>query len=245
MSGHSKWANIKHKKAKGDAAKANIFTKIGREIAIAVKQGGSDPNSNSKLKDVIAKARQNNIPNDNITRSIKKAAGELGAVNYEEMTYEGYGPEGVAFIVDALTDNKNRTAGEIRHIFDRCGGALGATGCVSYMFNRKGTIIIDRENISEEEMMDYAIEAGAEDIVTDDEVFEVYTAPNDFYTVRENLEAKNLKILSGEIEMLPINTVTPEKSIDSVLRLIDLLDENDDVQNVYHNAILPDDEEEE
>lgn len=245
MSGHSKWANIKHKKAKGDAAKANIFTKLGREIAIAVKQGGSDPNSNSKLKDVIAKARQNNIPNDNITRSIKKAAGELGAVNYEEMTYEGYGPEGVAFIVDALTDNKNRTAGEIRHIFDRCGGALGATGCVSYMFNRKGTIIIDRENISEEEMMDYAIEAGAEDIVTDDEVFEVYTAPNDFYTVRENLEAKNLKILSGEIEMLPINTVTPEKSIDSVLRLIDLLDENDDVQNVYHNAILPDDEEEE
>ena len=244
MSGHSKWANIKHKKAKGDAAKANIFTKIGREIAIAVKQGGPDPVSNSKLKDVIAKARQNNMPNDNITRSIKKAAGELGSVNYEEMTYEGYGPEGVAIIVEALTDNKNRTAGEVRHIFDKCGGSLGSTGCVSYMFTRKGTIIIDRENISEEEMMDYAIEAGAEDIVTDEDVFEVYTAPNDFYTVREGLESRNLKILSSQIEMIPTDTVTPGESMDKVLRLIDMLDENDDVQNVFHNANLPEDEDE-
>ena len=244
MSGHSKWANIKHKKAKGDAQRANVFTKIGREIAIAVKQGGPDPNSNSKLRDVISKAKASNMPNDNITRSIKKASGELGSVNYEEMTYEGYGPEGVAFIVEALTDNKNRTAGDVRHIFDKNGGALGATGCVSFMFKRQGTIIVEKGAFSEDDVMMLAIDAGAEDVITDDEVYEIITAPNDVYKVRENLEGNGLTVLSCEDEMVPENTVTPKDHVQTIYKLIDMLEDNDDVQRVFHNAELPEEDDE-
>jgi YebC/PmpR family DNA-binding regulatory protein len=244
MSGHSKWANIKHKKAKGDAQRANVFTKIGREIAIAVKQGGPDPNSNSKLRDVISKAKASNMPNDNITRSIKKASGELGSVNYEEMTYEGYGPEGVAFIVEALTDNKNRTAGDVRHIFDKNGGALGATGCVSFMFKRQGTIIVEKGAFSEDDVMMLAIDAGAEDVITDDEVYEIVTAPNDVYKVRENLEGNGLIVLSCGDEMVPENTVTPKDHVQTIYKLIDMLEDNDDVQRVFHNAELPDEDDE-
>lgn len=244
MSGHSKWANIKHKKAKGDAQRANVFTKIGREIAIAVKQGGADPNSNSKLRDVIAKAKASNMPNDNIQRSIKKASGELGSVNYEEMTYEGYGPEGVAFIVEALTDNKNRTAGDVRHIFDKNGGALGATGCVSFMFKRQGTIIVDKGSFSEDDVMMIAIDAGAEDVITDEDVYEIVTAPNDVYKVREAVEASGLNVLSCEQEMVPENTVTPKEHVNTIFKLIDMLEDNDDVQRIFHNAELPEDDEE-
>ena len=244
MSGHSKWANIKHKKAKGDAAKANVFTKLGREIALAVKQGGSDPAANSKLRDVIAKARAANVPNDNITRSIKKAAGELGDVNYEEITYEGYGPEGVAFIVETLTDNKNRTAGDVRHIFDKFGGALGTSGSVSYMFTKKGVIVVDKENYSEDDMMMYALEAGADDIVTDEDVFEIYTAPNSLGAVRDALEAQKIKVLSAEADMIPANYITPTpEHAETIFKLIDSLEDSDDVQNIFHNAILPEDEE--
>ena len=244
MSGHSKWANIKHKKAKGDAQRANVFTKIGREIAIAVKQGGADPNSNSKLRDVIAKAKASNMPNDNIQRSIKKASGELGSVNYEEMTYEGYGPEGVAFIVEALTDNKNRTAGDVRHIFDKNGGALGATGCVSFMFKRQGTIIVDKGAFTEDDVMMLAIDAGAEDVITDEDVFEIVTAPNDVYKVREALESSGLSVLSCEDEMVPENTVTPKDHVAAIYKLIDMLEDNDDVQRIFHNAELPEEDDE-
>lgn len=244
MSGHSKWANIKHKKAKGDAAKANVFTKLGREIALAVKQGGSDPASNSKLRDVIAKAKAANVPNDNITRSIKKAAGESGDVNYEEITYEGYGPEGTAFIVETLTDNKNRTAGDVRHLFDKHGGALGSTGCVSYMFTKKGVIIVDKELYTEDEMMMNALDAGADDMVADEDIFEIYTAPNSLGAVREALENKKLKILSAEIDMLPASTVTPSaEHVTTIYKLIDSLEESDDVQNIFHNANLPEEDE--
>ncbi len=239
MSGHSKWSNIKHKKEKGDAAKSNIFTKIGRELAIAVKQGGPDPNTNSKLKDVMEKARRNNIPNDNIMRSIKKASGELGAVNYEELVYEGYGAGGVAVIVEALTDNKNRTSGDVRHIFDKCGGSMGTSGCVSFMFDKKGVIIIDKENLDEEEMMNKAIEAGALDVVTDEEVYEVYTAPSDFFNVKAAFEKDGLKILSDEIARIPSNSVNlDEETTKKINRMLEMFDENDDVQNVYHNAVL-------
>lgn len=244
MSGHSKWANIKHKKAKGDAQRANVFTKIGREIAIAVKQGGADPNSNSKLRDVIAKAKASNMPNDNIQRSIKKASGELGSVNYEEMTYEGYGPEGVAFIVEALTDNKNRTAGDVRHIFDKNGGALGATGCVSFMFKRQGTIIVEKGAFSEDDVMMMAIDAGAEDVITDEDVYEIVTAPNDVYKVREALEENGLTVLSCEDEMVPENTVTPKDHVATIYKLIDMLEDNDDVQRIFHNAELPEEDDE-
>ena len=239
MSGHSKWSNIKHKKEKGDAAKSNIFTKIGRELAIAVKQGGPDPNTNSKLKDVMEKARRNNIPNDNIMRSIKKASGELGAVNYEELVYEGYGAGGVAVIVEALTDNKNRTSGDVRHIFDKCGGSMGTSGCVSFMFDKKGVIIIDKENLDEEEMMNKAIEAGALDVVTDEEVYEIYTTPSDFFNVKAAFEKDGLKILSDEIARIPSNSVNlDEETTKKINRMLEMFDENDDVQNVYHNAIL-------
>ena len=190
MSGHSKWHNIQQKKGKSDAARASIFTKIGREIAVAVKQGGADPDSNSKLRDAIAKAKSNNMPNDNIARSIKKASGELGSINYEEMTYEGYGVGGTAFIVEALTDNKNRTAGDVRHLFDKYGGSMGATGCVSFMFKRKGVITVSKADIGEDDLMMAALDAGAEDILSeDDEVFEVLTSPADFDGVRSGLDA--------------------------------------------------------
>lgn len=239
MSGHSKWANIKNKKGKNDAARGSIFTKIGRELAIAVKQGGADPNSNSRLRDVIAKAKANNMPNDNIMRSIKKASGELNAVNYEEMTYEGYAAGGVAVIVETLTDNKNRTAGEMRHLFDKYGGALGQTGCVSFMFNRKGVIIADKAGFDEDDMMMLALEAGADDIVSDEDVYEIYTKPTELYDVAEALKANGVNVLSQEKEMIADNEVDPAGHLQSVVKLIDMLEENDDVQNVYHNAILP------
>ena len=245
MSGHSKWHYIKAKKGKSDAARSNIFTKIGREIAVAVKAGGADPNSNAKLRDVISKAKANNMPNDNITRSIKKASGELGAVNYEEIVYEGYGPEGVAVIVECLTDNVNRTAGDVRHLFDRNGGAMGKTGCVSYMFSKKGVIIVDKDTIGEDELMDIALDAGAEDMLTEDDCYEIYTVPSDLGTVREALEAKGVQIVSADVDMIPDNEVTPTAHADTVRKLIDKLEELDDVQNVFHNAILPEDDEEE
>ena len=245
MSGHSKWANIKNKKAKGDAARANVFTKIGRELAIAVKQGGPNPDSNSRLRDVIAKAKAANMPNDNISRSIKKASGELNAVNYEEITYEGYAAGGVAVIVETLTDNKNRTASDVRCAFDKFGGNLGSTGCVSYMFSKKGVIVIDGEGLEEDDFMLLALDAGADDVQTEDGVYEVYTLPQNYTAVRENLEKQGLKILSSDIEMIPENYVTPEESaVPKILNLIDRLEENDDVQNVFHNAVLPEEEEE-
>ena len=240
MSGHSKWHNIQQKKGKTDAARANIFTKIGREIAVAVKEGGPDPNSNSKLAQVIAKAKDNNMPNYNITRSIKKASGELNSINYEEMTYEGYGVGGTALIVEALTDNKNRTAGDVRHLFDKFGGAMGTTGCVSFMFKRKGVITISKEDISEDDLMLQALDAGAEDINSeDDEVFEVYTDTASLAEVRKALEGAGVKILSAEASMIPDNYVDPtEEQQSSIIKLIDKLEELDDVQNVYHNANL-------
>lgn len=247
MSGHSKWANIKNKKGKSDAKRASVFTKIGREIAVAVKQGGPDPNSNSRLRDVIAKAKANNMPNDNIERGIKKASGELGSVNYEENVYEGYAAGGVAVIVETLTDNKNRTAGDIRHIFDKCGGSMGTTGCVSYMFDTKGVIVVDGEGVDEDELMMIALDCGAEDIAKDEDVFEIYTDANSLGQVREELEKqKNLKILSAEVDRIPSNTVKPDEETQAkVIRLLDMLEDNDDVQNTYHNAELDEDEEDE
>ena len=245
MSGHSKWHNIQQKKGKSDAARANIFTKIGREIAVAVKQGGPDPNSNSKLRDAIAKAKDNNMPNDNITRSIKKASGELGAINYEENTYEGYGIGGVAFIVETLTDNKNRTAGDIRHLFDKFGGAMGVSGSVSFMFKRKGVIAVAKSDIGEDDLMMLALDAGAEDILTeDDEVFEVITASSDLQAVRQSLEENGVKILSAAVDMIPDMEANPtEEQQVTLMKMIDKLEEHDDVQNVYHNAVFTIDEE--
>ncbi len=239
MAGHSKWANIKHKKEKTDAQRGKIFTKIGREIAVAVKEGGSsDPELNSRLKDVIAKARANNMPNDNIMRSIKKAAGEVENVNYEEVVYEGYGPNGVAVIAQVLTDNRNRTASEMRYIFDRNGGSLGATGCVSWMFDRKGVIVIENnDQIDEDALIMEAIEAGAEDVSEDtEEAFEIYTDPANFSAVRDALEKAGYTFASAEIEMVPQNTVQLDKEqAEKVRGLIDMMEDNDDVQNVYHN----------
>ncbi|MDD6887816.1 MAG: YebC/PmpR family DNA-binding transcriptional regulator [Candidatus Aphodomorpha sp.] len=248
MSGHSKWANIKNKKEKTDAQRGKIFTKIGREIAIAVKEGGgADPANNSKLRDVIAKAKANNMPNDNIMRSIKKAAGEGSAVDYEEITYEGYGPANVAVIVEVLTDNRNRIAAEMRHIFDKSGGNLGASGCVGWMFDKKGLIVIERTALmDEDEVMMTALDAGAEDFNAVDDAFEVYTAPSEFSAVREALEAAGFNFLSAEVRMIPQNTVNVNdaEDIEKFERFLERLDDNDDVQEVYHNAVLPEDEEE-
>ena len=238
MSGHSKWANIKNKKEKTDSHRGKIFTKIGREIAIAVKEGGSDPNNNSKLRDVIAKAKAANVPNDNITRSIKKAAGELGSINYEEITYEGYGPNGIAMIVDVVTDNRNRTAGDVRHYFDKYGGNMGQSGCVSFMFNRCGVITIEAEDVDEEKLMEDALEAGATDFITDDEgIFEIRTEPNDLGGVRDDLEAKGYSFLSAEVEYVPTTytKLTNEDDINNMTKMLDMFDDNDDVQNVWHN----------
>ena len=247
MSGHSKWHNIQQKKGKTDAARANIFTKIGREIAVAVKEGGADPNSNSKLAQVITKAKDNNMPNDNINRSIKKASGELGAINYENMVYEGYGVGGTAIIVDALTDNKNRTAGDVRHLFDKFGGSMGTTGCVSFMFKRKGVISIDKEGVDEDELMMTALEIeGFEDLNSeDDDVYEIYTDASALTSVRAALEGNGIKVLSAEVDMIPDNFVTPSNEQQStIIKMIDKLEELDDVQNVYHNAILEVEDEE-
>jgi len=244
MSGHSKWANIKNKKEKTDSQRGRIFTKIGREIAIAVKEGGADPANNSKLRDVIAKAKANNMPNDNIARSIKKAAGEGASVNYEEISYEGYGPGSMAVIVSVVTDNRNRIAAEMRHIFDKSGGNLGNSGCVAWMFDKKGLIVIERTAVmDEDEVMMQALEAGAEDFVAQDDAFEVYTDPVEFSKVREALEACGYEFISAEVQMIPQTTVTIEdaETAEKVARFLDKLDENDDVQEVFHNAILPED----
>ena len=238
MSGHSKWANIKHKKEKTDAQKAKIFTKIGKEITVAVKMGGGDPVSNSKLRDLIAKAKSNNVPNDNIERCIKKAMGAQD-VNYEEIVYEGYGPAGVAVIVETTTDNRNRTAGEVRHYFDKFGGNMGQTGCVSYMFESKGLIIIEDEDeeIDEDVLMETALEAGAEDFAGENNVYEITTEVDDLYAIKEALEAKGYKITSAEQTKLPNTYVelTTDDDIKHMSLLLEYLDDNDDVINVYHN----------
>ena len=248
MSGHSKWHNIQAKKGKADAARGAIFTKIGREIAIAVRDGGANPESNGKLRDIIAKAKANNMPNDNIQRSIKKASGELSNVTYEQITYEGYAPGGVAIIADCITDNRNRTASDVRHCFAKHGGNLGTSGSVSFMFDEKGVLVVERTpGMDEDEMMMMALEAGAEDVKAEADVFEIYTAPNDFSTVREALEQQGLTFISAEVDKIPQNTVavTDEDTILKIQKLLDMLEENDDVQNVYHNADLPEEEEEE
>ena len=245
MSGHSKWANIKNKKEKTDSQRGKIFTKIGREIVIAVKEGGADPANNSKLRDVIAKAKANNMPNDNIARSIKKASGEAGNVTYEECTYEGYGPGGIAVIVDVVTDNRNRIAAEIRHMFDKSGGALGATGCVGWMFDRKGVIVIERNaDMDEDEVMMAALDAGAEDFVPQDDAFEIYTTPVAFSAVREALETNGYTFLSAEIDMIPQNTVAikDDETAQKVEKFLDWVNDNDDVQDVFHNGDMPETE---
>ncbi len=239
MSGHSKFANIKHKKEKNDAAKGKMFTIIGKEIAVAVKEGGADPDNNSKLRDVIAKAKANNMPNDTIERGIKKAAGNMEAVNYETVRYEGYGPNGTAIIVDALTDNRNRTAANVKACFTKGDGNVGTQGCVSFMFDTKGQIIIAKEecNLDADELMMMALDAGAEDIIEEDDSFEVITAPNDFSAVREALEKEGIKMAEAEVTMIPQNYVelTDEESIKKINVILDRLDEDEDVQKVYHN----------
>lgn len=238
MSGHSKWHNIQAKKGKADAARGKIFTKLGRELLIAVKQGGPDPAGNSKLKDVIAKCKANNMPNDTINNAIKKASGAGSNEDYEEIVYEGYGTNGVAVIVEASTNNRNRTAADVRHVFDKAGGNLGTTGCVSYMFNKKGVIVIDKENskLSEDELMLLAIDNGAEDFASEEECYEITTAPEDFSTVREALENEGIEFLEAEVQMVPTTYVQlDEKGVEKMERLIDSLNDLDDVMNVYHN----------
>ncbi|MDR0856739.1 MAG: YebC/PmpR family DNA-binding transcriptional regulator [Clostridiales bacterium] len=244
MSGHSRWANIKHRKAKGDAAKASIFTKIGREIAVAVKAGGPDPAQNSRLWDVLAKARENNIPNDNIQRSIKKAAGELGTINYEDSVYEGYGPNGVAVIVQCLTDNKNRTAGDIRHIFDKSGGSMGTTGCVSFMFDIKGVVIVDaKPGVDDDEMMMTAIDLGADDFLSEDGRYEILCAPAVMSAVRKGFEGIGMNVVSAEVRRIPQNTVAlSAEDAEKIERMLERFEDNDDVQEVFHNAELPESE---
>ena len=239
MSGHSKFANIKHKKEKNDAAKGKVFTIIGREIAVAVKEGGPDPENNSKLRDCIAKAKANNMPNDTIERGIKKAAGDANAVNYEHVTYEGYGPNGIAIIVEALTDNKNRTAANVRSAFTKGNGSIGTQGCVSYSFDEEGQIIIDKEecDMNADDLMMMALDAGAEDFSEEEDSFEILTAPEDFSAVRETLEKEGIPMAEAEVRMIPQNyvTLTDETAIKNLQRTLDLLDEDDDVQNVFHN----------
>lgn len=238
MSGHSKWANIKHKKGKADAERGQVFTKLGREIAIIVRAGGPDPNANSRLKDVIAKAKANNVPNDNILRSIKKASGDIANDSFEEIVYEGYGPGGVAVIVQALTDNRNRTAGDIRHLFDKFGGNLGTNGCVSFMFDKRGQFIIEKtEGFSEDNLMMVALEAGALDIIGEEEYCEVITDPDDFTKILDVLEKEGYHFETAEIAMIPQTTtvLSGEENIENMEKLVDRLEELDDVQNIYHN----------
>ena len=244
MSGHNKWSTIKQKKGKNDAARAKIFTKIGRELIVAVRDGGSaDPAANSKLRDCIAKAKANNVPNENIERIIKKAAGESGGANYEAVTYEGYGPSGIAVIVEALTDNRNRTAGDVRHYFDKFGGNMGTPGCVSFMFEQKGVLVLDKENneVEEDKLMEDALEAGAADFEADEDIYTVYTEPSDMGAVRDDLTAKGYTFASAEVEMVP-STYTkiddPDVQV-KMQKLLDMLGDNDDVQNVWHNWDMP------
>lgn len=237
MSGHSKWKNIMHKKEKTDAQRAKVFTKIGKEMAVSIREGGADPVSNSKLRDLIQKAKANNVPNDNIDRIIKKFSGD-NAVNYEEMVYEGYGPCGVAVIVEAMTDNRNRTASEVRHAFDKFGGNLGQSGCVSYLFEDKGVIVIEKDaKIDEDKLMETALEAGAEDFLTEDDCYEIYTETSDVYAIKDALEAAGYTVLSAEEDKVPSNYITleGEDDIKHMQLLLDTLEDNDDVSDVYHN----------
>lgn len=239
MSGHSKWHNIQAKKGKADAARGKIFTKLGRELLIATKEGGPDPAGNSKLKAVIAKCKAANMPNDTINNAIKKASGAGNSENYEEVVYEGYGPNGVAVIVEASTDNRNRTAADVRHVFDRAGGNLGTTGCVSYMFNKKGVIVIDKTTTdkSEDDLMMLALDAGAEDFEADEECYNITTTPEDFSNVREALESDGLEFVEAEIQMVPTTYVAlDEKATERMDKMLENLDELDDVMNVYHNS---------
>lgn len=237
MSGHSKWANIKHKKERSDSSRGKLFTKIGREIMVAVKSGGPDPNANSRLRDVIAKAKANNVPNDTIAKSIKKASGEGNAENYDQITYEGYGPNGVAVIVETMTDNRNRTASDVRHYFDKFGGNLGTNGCVSYLFDKKGVIAIEDDGtIDADQLMMEALEAGAEDFENEDEMFEITCDPAEFSALREALETKGYNFLQADLQMIPQTYVKiDEDKVASMEKLIDNLDDLDDVQNIYHN----------
>ena len=244
MSGHSKFANIKHKKEKNDAAKGKIFTKIGKEIAVAVKEGGSsDPSNNSRLRDVIAKAKSNNMPNDTIERNIKRASGDMSAANYEHITYEGYGPNGTAIIVETLTDNKNRTASNVKNAFTKGNGNVGTPGCVSFMFDKKGQIVIDKEEYEgdADELMMQVLDAGAEDFVEEEDSFEVLTDPDDFSAVRLAMEEAGIPMVSAEVTMIPQTYVelTDAKDIANIQKTLDMLDDDDDVQDVYHNWDMP------
>lgn len=242
MSGHSKWSTIKRKKEKTDNQRAKIFTKIGREIAVAVREGGPDPASNSKLKDIISKAKANNVPNDNIDRIIKKAAGDGNADNYEEIMYEGYGPSGIAVIVETLTDNRNRTAGDMRHYFDKFGGNMGQSGCVSFMFSKQGVIVIENDgDIDEEKLMEDALEAGAVDFLTDDGVFDIRTEPADFSAICEDLEKKGYTFLSAEVEYVPSSytRLENEDDIKNMSKMLEMFEDNDDVQNVGTTGKTP------
>lgn len=245
MSGHNKWSTIKQKKGKNDAARAKVFTKIGRELIVAIREGGSaDPSINSKLKDCIAKAKANNVPNDNIERIIKKAASGGDTANYEAVTYEGYGPNGVAVIVEALTDNRNRTAGEVRHYFDKFGGNMGTQGCVSFMFTKKGVLVIEREDLDKDEdtVMSDALEYGASDFEADEDVFTIYTEPEDFSAVRDDLEKAGYTFVSAELEMVPstYTKLEDEESITKMQKMLDMFEDNDDIQNVWHNWEMED-----
>lgn len=246
MSGHSKWNNIKRKKEAADGAKAKVFTRIGREISVCVKEGGPDPASNSKLRDLISKAKANNVPNDNIDRIIKKAAGDGDKNNYETMVYEGYGPGGVAVIVECLTDNKNRTAGDVRHYFDKFGGNMGTTGCVSFMFTRKGIIILENEGCDEDKLMEDCFEAGADDFNVDGDSIEVSTDPNSVYAISDKLREMGYSVVSAEDSMVPstYTTLSDEEQIRHMNLLLEALDDNDDVQQVYHNWDMPQEESE-
>ena len=246
MSGHSKWNNIKRKKEATDAVKGKIFTKIGREITVCVKEGGADPNNNSKLRDLIAKAKANNVPNDNIERVIKKASGDGEKNNYETMIYEGYGPSGVAVIVECLTDNKNRTAGEVRHYFDKFGGNLGTSGCVSFMFSKKGFVVLENTGLDEDTVMEDCFEFGGDDLSVNDETVEIECTPENLHALREGLASKGYKIISAEAEEVPATytTLEDEDDIKNMNLLLEHLEDNDDVQNVYHNWDMPEEPDE-
>lgn len=240
MSGHNKWSTIKQKKGKNDAARAKVFTKIGRELIVAIRDGGSaDPNVNSKLRDCIAKAKAANVPNDNIERIIKKAASSNEGDNYESVTYEGYGPSGIAVIVEALTDNRNRTAGEVRHYFDKFGGNMGTPGCVSFMFSKKGVLVVEREDFDKDEytVMEEALEAGASDFEADEDIFTIYTEPEDFSAIRDDLAAKGYEFVSAEVEEVPstYTKIEDEETQAKMQKMLDMFEENDDIQNVWHN----------